>query len=183
MSFKRDLALVGLTALLAGAGYLGYQRTNSALEERAHYQDLATRRDLKPGMDAPDFTLKSVDGREISLSKLEDKIVILDFWATWCGPCQAVTPRLESMYKEFKDKGLEVIQIAIKDKEGDIKKYLETHKSIFPLVHDKDNKLRHDYNIEFIPMLFRIEKGKVVSISYGFVPEWIENIKKELKNK
>lgn len=187
MNTKNKLSIAALAALTAGATYIGYQNTSGALEERAHYQDLATRVDIKPGMDAPDFTLKSIiDGREISLSKLSDKTVLLDFWATWCGPCQKLTPDVERLYEECKENGLEIIQIATKNKEEVVKEYFKNQKVPFQVVHDKDDKLWRDYNLDGIPALFVIEKGKIKDMSQGYgtmSSDLLDRVKKELKKK
>ena len=58
----------------------------------------------KEGEDAPNFTLKNLDGKEISLSEFRGKHVLVNFWATWCGPCKIEMPSLEALYKRFKDK-------------------------------------------------------------------------------
>ena len=186
MNTKNKLALAGLAAVIAGAGYIGYKGINDAAEERAYYKDLGTRTEIKPGMVAPDFTLKSLDGKEVSLSKLEDKIVLLDFWATWCGPCQELTPHLERLYQECKDQGLEVVQIATHNEEGDLKKYLDMHKPPFSIFHDKDKALWREYDLHGIPALFAIEKGKVKYMSTGYGAaslDLIKKVKEEIKNK
>jgi len=58
---------------------------------------------------APDFTVKTLDGREITLSKLKGKVVLLDFWATWCAPCRAAIPHLIDLQRAYQEKGVEVI--------------------------------------------------------------------------
>src|SRR4030042_294631 len=62
---------------------------------------------------APDFTLKTIDGQEITLSKLKGKVVLLDFWATWCGPCRESIPHLIQLYKAYREKGFEVIGMSV----------------------------------------------------------------------
>ena len=186
MNTKNKIALAGLEAVIAGAGYTAYKGANSALEERAYYQDLATRKEIKQGSIAPDFTLKSLDGKEITLSKLEGKLVLLDFWATWCGPCQALTPHIKKLYEECKEDGLEVIQIATQNTEKDLEKYIKHNTPPFTIFHDKDNKLWRDYNLEGIPDLFLIENGKVKDMSHGYGTmslDLMQRIKKEIKKK
>lgn len=187
MNTKNKLSIAALAVLTAGASYIGYNNLQDVMEERAYYKDLATRIPLEAGMKAPDFSLRSIDGREISLSKLEDKIVLLDFWATFCGPCIALTPHIKELYDTCKDDGFEVVQIAVKDKKSDLDAYLKKHgMPLWPLVHDSDDALWKSYQLSGIPFLFLIKNSKIEAIQGGYGPitlDWLKKIKTELKNK
>ncbi len=158
MNTKNKLALAGLAAVIAGTCAVYTAFRNKASEERHYYTE------------------------QLSLEKLEDKIVILDFWAPWCKPCNALTPYLEYLAKEYKDQ-VEVIQIATSTKEKDLNNYLKEHKPSLTFVYDRDNKLSRDYNVLGLPTLVRVENGKVISTSLGFMPSWISKIQEELKKK
>ncbi|MCB0588271.1 MAG: TlpA family protein disulfide reductase, partial [Phaeodactylibacter sp.] len=65
------------------------------------------------GGQAPDFTQKTPEGEEMSLSDLRGKVVLLDFWASWCGPCRRENPNVVRMYKKYKDKGFDVLGVSL----------------------------------------------------------------------
>ncbi len=134
---------------------------------------------------APDFALKSVDGKTVKLSDYKGKVVIIDFWATWCPPCRKGIPDLISIQKEFK-KNVVIIGISLdadktlKDVPGFVKEY----KINYPIVYG-DDKVVADYGgIQGIPTAFVIDKkGNVVDKHVGLVPKetYVKKIKELLK--
>ena len=70
---------------------------------------------LPAGTHAPDFATKTLQGKPLSLKSLRGKVVLLDFWATWCGPCRMATPTLEALHKQFGSKGLRVVGLSVDD--------------------------------------------------------------------
>ena len=136
---------------------------------------------------APDFALKSVDGKIVKLSDYKGKIVIIDFWATWCPPCRRGIPDLVELQKEYK-KDLVVIGISldaaktIKDVPGFIKEYGIN----YPIVYG-DQQVTIDYGgIRSIPTSFVIDqKGNVVDSNVGLVSKdtFVNKIKELLKKK
>lgn len=137
------------------------------------------------GDKAPNFALKSVDGKTVKLSDYKGKIVIIDFWATWCPPCRKGIPDLISIQKEFK-KDVVVIGVSldaektIKDVPGFIKEYGIN----YPIVYG-DDKITIDYGgIRSIPTSFVVDKkGNVVDSHIGLVDKnvFISKIKELLK--
>jgi len=83
---------------------------------------------------APEFTLEDLNGNKISLSDLNGKVIFLNFWATWCGPCKAEIPHFIEAYKEYKDKGMEIIGISV-DRTGakSVIKFAEKYKINYPV--------------------------------------------------
>ena len=137
------------------------------------------------GGKAPDFSLKSVEGKTIKLSDYKGKVVIIDFWATWCGPCRRGIPDLVSIQKEFK-KDVVIIGISldgektIKDVPGFVKSYAIN----YPIVYGNE-KVVNDYGgIEGIPTAFVVDKkGNVVDRHIGLVSKdtYVNKIKELLK--
>lgn len=80
--------------------------------------------DSRVGQKAPDFTLPDVDGRPISLSKYQGKVVVLDFWASWCAPCISELPVFQTLHNEYRDKGFEMVGINLSDDNPDVGGFL-----------------------------------------------------------
>lgn len=136
---------------------------------------------------AADFKLKTLEGKEVKLSDYRGKVVIVDFWATWCPPCRKGIPDLISLQDEFK-KDLVVIGISLDQQNTikDLKPFIENYKINYPVVLG-DEKVVKDYGgINAIPTSFIIDqKGNIVDSHVGLVPKtvYIDQIKSLLKKK
>ncbi|MBS3918286.1 MAG: TlpA family protein disulfide reductase [Deltaproteobacteria bacterium] len=119
---------------------------------------------------APDFTLKTIEGHEVALSGLRGKVVLLDFWATWCGPCKESIPHLIQLYKSYQDKGFELIGMST-DKAGDVEMVRRFVKSMdipYPIIMTPDEVARN-YKVTGLPTTVLIDKeGKVREKIVGF---------------
>ena len=132
---------------------------------------------------APDFVLKSTTGKNIQLSDYRGKIVIVDFWATWCAPCRKGIPDLVDIQKEFKG-NVVVIGISLdEDTRPDVVPFMKEYGINYPIVYG-NNKVIADYgSINAIPTSFIIDKqGKIVDKHIGIVPksEYLKKIKEIL---
>ena len=138
------------------------------------------------GKQAPDFSLQSLDGKAYKLSDLKGKIVLIDFWATWCGPCREELPIIEKLHREFKDKNLVVLGISNEDRDT-IEKFLKNNPLTFPILLDEKGKVAKSYRVVAIPRLLLIDKtGKIRKDILGYNPrneeilrELIERLLKE----
>ncbi len=137
------------------------------------------------GDKAPDFSLKSVEGKTIKLSDYKGKVVIIDFWATWCGPCRRGIPDLVSIQKEFKD-DLVIIGISL-DAEKTIKDvpgFVKSYSINYPIVYGDEKVVMAYGGIQSIPTAFVIDKkGNVVDRHIGLVSKdtYVNKIKELLK--
>jgi peroxiredoxin len=132
---------------------------------------------------APNFSLKTSDGKSIELKKLEGKVVVVNFWATWCPPCKSEIPGFLEVYKQYKTKGLEIVGISL-DETGwkVVKPFIEAYKITYPVVVG-DAKLAMAYGgIEGIPASFVIDKkGNIVTQHVGYLDKAsLENLVKGL---
>lgn len=120
------------------------------------------------GEAAPSFKLPALSGGEYSLEDFRGKAVILNFWATWCGPCRQEVPSLEALYQRYKDQGLVVVGVSV-DEEGwePIHEFLQTVPVTFPILLDQDQRVTESYETFRLPETYFIDpqgvvKGKVV---------------------
>ncbi|BDI33159.1 hypothetical protein CCAX7_52100 [Capsulimonas corticalis] len=130
---------------------------------------------LAAGAVAPDFTVLTSDGKTTHLSDFKGKVVVLDLWATWCGPCQASMPHLDSVYKATKDQNVQVLAVCVWDKKDAYEKWL-TEKGTtfaFPTYFDSDSNDKSfaatKYGVTGIPTQYVIDKdGTIAASNVGY---------------
>ncbi len=126
-----------------------------------------------------DFTLESNQGDKITLSKLKGKIVILDFWATWCPPCREAIPELIKLYDKYQSQNLIILGIALDDK-NDVIKLAQEMKINYPVLFD-DKTVAKQYEVQSIPTLYLLDKkGKQVHKEIGFSEEGFQQIEEKI---
>ncbi|MEO0116762.1 MAG: TlpA disulfide reductase family protein [candidate division WOR-3 bacterium] len=127
-----------------------------------------------------DFTLPTLAGENITLSKLKGKVVLLDFWATWCPPCRRAIPELVKIYEEYKNRNFLVLGIGL-DEKTDLLKVQEELNITYPILIGND-KVAKQYEIEAIPTLILLDKkGKTQLRKVGFSEEEMAEIKNKIE--
>ena len=123
---------------------------------------------------APDFTLRDLSKKKVTLSDLRGKVVLINFWATWCQPCQAEMPHLQAIYDEFKDQGFEILSISIDEARdaSKVKPLIRRGKYTFPVLLDKKTQVIPLYNPEqTLPYNALVDKeGKLVWTKLSYAP-------------
>jgi len=114
------------------------------------------------GMPAPDFQFQNPDGQHTSLSDLQGKPVLINFWATWCGPCRFEMPYLQQVYEEWSDKGLVVLAINIGESSAQVEAFMQSHDLSLPVLLDAKQAVAQKYNIWSIPTTFFIDKDGII---------------------
>jgi len=119
------------------------------------------------GKEAPDFTLNDLAGNPVTLSKLRGKPVLLDFWASWCGPCRMELPHVQEFYGEYAAKGLQIIAVSVDATVEDAKKAVEEDKLTFPVLwadasSAEMQQISNAYGISGIPRLLLIDANGIV---------------------
>jgi peroxiredoxin len=133
---------------------------------------------IKVGAMAPDFTTQTLDGKDLKLSDYRGKVVILDFWATWCGPCLAAMPHTQEVAKHYKDQGVVVLGSCTSDTRAKFEGWVKTNQATYPDIiwsHDKaergaDRVSRKLYGVSGIPTQFIIDReGRIADIVVGYM--------------
>jgi peroxiredoxin len=123
------------------------------------------------GGPAPAFSLSSVSGEQSALSQYKGQVVMVNFWATWCGPCQQEMPLLDQMYKKYKPAGFTLIGVNV-DKEAPAVKELLARKPVsFPVLLDPANQVSKAYHVDEMPSSVIIDrKGAIRYVHRGYKP-------------
>lgn len=140
------------------------------------------------GSDAPDFSAEDTQGQKVSLSDLKGKVVLLDFWASWCAPCKQEMPFLIELYKTYKEKGFEVIAVNLDTQEKNMTRFIEQmsaspeFKITFKVVSDPKAQIAGKYKLEGMPSTFLIDRQGHIRYRYtGFHPSKKEDYKSDLE--
>jgi peroxiredoxin len=142
-----------------------------------------TKQKVAVGAEAPDFVLVDMEGNKHQLSDYKGQGVFLNFWGTWCKPCEEEMPYINNQYNQFKDKGVQVLAVDVSESELVVNQFADRHKLNFPIVIDKDGQVQTAYGINPLPATFLIDKdGKVIKYHTGqlteeTVREFMEQIK------
>lgn len=126
---------------------------------------------------APDFTLETLAGETVTLSELKGKKVILNFWATWCPPCKAEMPHMESFYSKLTDEDqVELIAVNVTESErlglGEVEKFVDSYKLSFPIPLDKEGEVSRTYSVFSMPTTFMIDtQGRIAQKVVGPLDE------------
>ena len=113
---------------------------------------------------APDFKLDSLDGKTVQLASLKGKIVVIDFWATWCPPCRIVLPLVNKIYEQTRGKDVEVYGISTDRVSSEkVKSFVKENKITMPILHDRTGTVSMKYGVQGIPTIFVIDRDGNIS--------------------
>jgi len=165
---RRSLASV---AVLAATCFLSLSCGGSRPSEGA----------IEPGREAPPFELPDLSGHSVSLQQYQGKIVLLDFWATWCGPCRMTMPVLEELQKEFPG-DLVLLAVNLQEELDDVRLYVQRQHISSRVLLDQEGKVGGTYGSESIPMQVLVDqKGIIRHIEFGFSPSLGERLRGEIR--
>jgi peroxiredoxin len=123
-------------------------------------------RGLAPGSPFPDFDEKDLDGKPLSIANFKGKVVLIDFWATWCGPCVQELPNVLKAYEKYHDKGFEIIGISLDSDKDKLTSFIKKNNVTWPQYFDGQgwqSKLGSKYGINSIPATYLLDKeGKII---------------------
>jgi thiol-disulfide isomerase/thioredoxin len=156
------LAVAALTAPLLGNAVSGGALTDGAM--------------------APGFQLDSMAGKALNLNELRGEVVLLNFWASWCGPCRKEMPILEQLYKQYQPKGVTLVGVNVEPSSDDARKWLQSTPVSFPILFDRDSTVSKLYQVQGMPNTVILDrKGRVRYIHRGYKPgeenEYLDQIR------
>jgi thiol-disulfide isomerase/thioredoxin len=135
------------------------------------------------GKPAPDFELELLDGKKFRVSQAKGRVVVLDFWATWCGPCLQAMPQVEKVATEFRDQGVQLVAVNLQESPTDINAMLERHKLALTVALDRDGAVAQKYNANAIPQTVVIDRaGNVVRLFVGGGPRLGDQLRDAIKD-
>ena len=120
---------------------------------------------------APDFALKNAKGEIVTLASLKEKVVVINFWATWCGPCRAEIPGFLDVYDDYKSKGLEIVGISL-DSDGweSVEPFVNKYDITYPVVLGNRETIRNYGGINAIPTTFIVDRNGNIAVRHvGFM--------------
>ncbi|MDR5703865.1 MAG: TlpA disulfide reductase family protein [Armatimonadota bacterium] len=173
----RLVIIVPVVLLIGLFGYILAQR------EMPKSIEVALARGERPV--APMFTLTRYDGGKLVLTDLRGKVVVLNFWASWCGPCRDEAPLLEKVWREYRDRGVMVVGVNIQDLESAARKFIQEFRITYPNVRDGDGHIAKKYGVTGVPETFFIDRsGRIVQKFPGAVVEfrlWQQAVERALE--
>ena len=150
-----------LSVLVAAVGYSLYANFTKDKVQK-----------VEIGHKAPDFALVDLNGQKHQLSDYEGQGVFLNFWGTFCKPCEEEFPYIDNQYKHFKDEGVQVLAVDVGETEFAVRRFVERHGLTFPVVIDHSEEVQTAYGINPLPITFLIDKdGTVVKSHTGQLTE------------
>lgn len=132
---------------------------------------------------AKDFTLTDSSGRKVSLHDFYGKVVLLNFWATWCTPCRDELPALERMQKRFAKRGFVVVAVSVDNEAENIHQFVRKFDLKLLTLWDKDKRVAGSYDVKRMPSSYLIDRrGKIRAVHYGYSPEGLKRMKSEAED-
>ncbi|MCA1063238.1 thiol-disulfide oxidoreductase ResA [Rossellomorea sp. AcN35-11] len=154
----RTMILIVLTSAVAYTLYANFTK-----DERGQ---------LKVGDQAPDFVLEDMEGNKHKLSDYEGQGVFLNFWGTWCKPCEREMPYMNNQYGKYKDQGVKILAVNVGESDFLINRFVSKHGLEFPILVDKEEEVQNAYGIDPLPTTFLINpQGEIEKIITGTMSE------------
>ncbi|SOC21830.1 peroxiredoxin [Ureibacillus xyleni] len=174
MDKKRRRLFMRLIILIIMCGAIVFTIYNSLTKEK--------REVIQVGDTAPDFELVDMNGKTHKLSEYKGQGVFLNFWGTWCKPCEREFPIIDKYYQEYQDEGIQVLAVNIAETDFTVNNYVERKGLTFPVLIDKSKSVMSAYNIKPLPTTVLVNpEGKIEKIITGeMTDESILNYMKQI---
>lgn len=156
--FQRPFLWTALLLLLLGAGWLlSEQRPNPP---------------LRPGAAAPDFRLEALSGAVHALAEKRGRVVLVNFWATWCAPCEEEMPAMERLYRDLAPRGFELLAVSVDSDVEPVRAFRRRLALSFPILHDPGKEAASRYQVARFPETFLVDRRGVLVERYIGAVDW-----------
>ena len=136
----------------------------------------------EPKGPAPDFTLKSLSGENIKLSELRGQVVLINFWASWCGPCRQEMPLLDQMYQKYGELGFTLLGVNVEQDSADAQRMLHDTPVTFPILFDTQNEVSKLYDVTAMPSTVIVDRdGNVRFVHKGYQPGYEDEYQTQVR--
>ena len=160
-----------IAILILGAGWIWVSASNADNATTAAAIQTAP----QEGFLAPDFSLKTINGEEVTLSDFHGQPILVNFWASWCPPCRAEMPSMENVYQEYQDQGFVVLAINVthQDVLNDAVYFVEEQGFTYPILLDERGIASQEYQLRSLPTSFFIDREGIIQqiVLGGPIPE------------
>ena len=165
--FDRKTLLTILLILAFSIGIGLYNKPTSIADSRSTAAYLGVQEFPRP-VEAKDFTLKDITNKKVNLKSFRGKVVMLNFWATWCTPCRMEMPSMEKLHQQFKDKGFVIISVASGDSREEVSSFMKEYRLTFPALLDNDYEVSDEYKVWAVPTTYFLnKKGEIIGKAQG----------------
>jgi peroxiredoxin len=164
-----------LSLILLSFSIVSLTPAPASAQSKVDYKAVPILQAMKEVAPTPEINLATPDGKKLSLKDFRGKVVLLNFWATWCVPCREEMPAMEKLYQEFKEKNFVILAVAVKDRKQDAVDFVKELKITYPIVLDPDAKIGQEYGAWGLPATYIIgPKGEGLARGWG-PAEWYGN--------
>lgn len=182
---KNLIAILVLIGLVAYGGYDYFKKSPSETIQITKSENKQLRTGILKGQLAPDFVLTDLKGTTVQLSDFKGKIVLVNFWATWCPPCQVEMPHMQNIFQDFKAKDVVILGVNMtltEENLEDVQTFVNEQQLTFPIVMDEKSDVVQTYQVVAYPTTYLLDTEGVIlekfqgAISYEIMEKYISRI-------
>ncbi|MBU2955418.1 TlpA family protein disulfide reductase [Marinobacter sp. F3R08] len=131
---------------------------------------------------APDFTLESRSGENLRLEEHRGEVVMLNFWASWCGPCRQEMPLMDELYSQYKDLGFTILAVNVDENRAEAHRFLEKVPVNYPILYDPESSVSELYEVQAMPTTVMIDRdGNARYLHYGYQPGYEDDYEQQIR--